>query len=48
VGDGAEVGDYGLVVHDPNTIALLKALSGIHDELREIKFHLNLLTEFDA
>jgi len=46
--DAAMSGDAGLVVHDPRLDDVVTCLRGLAEELRAIRFQLNLLTEFEA
>jgi hypothetical protein len=48
INDRALAGDAGLVVRDPRLDDVVICLNAVIDELREIKMHLNLLTDFES
>lgn len=48
VGTFATLGGRGLIVSDPKTEDIVMALDSVVEELRMIRLHLNLITEFEA
>jgi len=48
VNKDALTSDYGVVARDPQIEDVILALHAVLDELREIKMHLNLITEFES
>ena len=48
VGKNALSGDYAVVVRDPRMDDVVACLNGLTEELKMIRFHLNLITEFES
>ena len=45
---GAQINQLAIVTKDPSMAGIALCLNAILDELKEIKFHLNEITEFDG
>ena len=45
--DEASRQNYGLVVHDPQSAYILAAIQALGNELRVIREHLNIITEYE-